>query len=99
MPPVARIGDSAIVLHPTCSFLTKAATGSFNVFINGRPCHRVSDLNFPHTLGPPHCTPHFTPLIKGSTSVFVNGLPIARVTDVYLCRALLITGSHNVFAG
>jgi len=99
MSAVARIGDSAAVVHRTCSPITRAATGSPNVFINGIPCHRVGDVNAPHTTSPPYCIPHVTPLIRGSSSVFVNGRSMARVTDVYACRARLITGSPNVFAG
>lgn len=101
MPAVARMGDSAIILHHTCTFppITSAATGSLNVFINGLPCHRVGDVNFPHTFGPLSCIIHIAPLITGSSSVFINGLPVGRVSSIHACPTMMILGSSNVFAG
>lgn len=99
MPATVRVGDPASINHDTCSGGTDAAVGSPNVFVNGIPCHRVGDVNTGHTVDPPGCPDHSTPLVVGSPTVFVNGMPVARVGDIYACGAQLISGSPNVFAG
>jgi len=57
-------------------------TGSGDVFINNKPCARLSDMTMGHqppghTLYPP------APIISGSGSVFVNNKPIARLGDAH----------------
>ena len=46
MAAVCRIGDADV---PHCSGMTRA-TGSPNVFVNGRAISRQGDINTPHVL-------------------------------------------------
>lgn len=71
-------------------------TASDNVFVNGKPVHRVGDH------WPTHCdgnSCHDSITIQGSSSVFVNGVPLARVTDALNCGDTILTGSEDVFCG
>ena len=63
--------------------------GSSNVFINGLPAARVTDVE--------SCDAG--KVAQGSARVFVNGLPAARVGDKTTCGAMIIAGSGNVFIG
>ncbi|MBB3141210.1 PAAR domain-containing protein [Halomonas organivorans] len=90
MPAAARQSDMCTG-HPGCK-PRPALTGSPNVFINGRPAHRVGDA------WAKHCG-HGGVLATGSSSVFVNGLPLGRVGDAISCQSMVATGSLNVFAG
>lgn len=63
MPAACRVGDT----H-ACGDVD--ATGSPNIFVNGRPVHRITDQ---HT--------HIIPQLEGSPNVFANGLGIARIGD------------------
>lgn len=100
MPAVARAqsADQVNTVHPICIAPGTIATdtGSPNVFVNGISCHRMNDLNTPHT----HCPPVYgTPVVQASTTVFANGMGVARIGDTYSCGAQIISGSPNVFAG
>lgn len=94
MPAVARQGD-ACTGHG--GFPPRANDqGSPNVFINGRPAHRLGDHWPAHCQGP-EC--HDATLAQGSATVFVNGRPLARVGDALSCGSRVAGGSANVFAG
>ena len=74
-----------------------AITASRNVFANGLPVHRVTDLCYcPY---PPQAPHGIQPLVMGSRTVFANGLPLGRIGDRYACGAVVITGAPTVFAG
>jgi uncharacterized Zn-binding protein involved in type VI secretion len=91
--PVARTGDPDV---PHCSPMVRAQ-GSRNVFVNGRGCQRVGDLNTSH-LRPAgkKCKPHRQPIFTGG-SVIVNGRPIGREGDL-TCTSVA-KGSPDVLAG
>lgn len=95
MPAALRVND-ACSGHDLCP-PRPAAAGSPNVFINGRPAHRLGDAWAPH--GCPVHGSHGGVLTGGSASVFVNGLPLGRVGDGVSCGSTAAEGSPNVFAG
>lgn len=95
MPAVTRIGDLDIV-H--CS-LPIRATGSTDVFVNGRPVSRQGDINTPHLLPGSPCPAHVAPIALGSTSVFVNGRGVGRIGDSLLGCTAVASGSPDVFVG
>tara|TARA_B100001093_G_scaffold499062_1_gene547929 strand:- start:5771 stop:6061 length:291 start_codon:yes stop_codon:yes gene_type:complete len=95
MPAVTRIGDGDLV-H--CSGMTRAQ-GSGNVFANGRPISRQSDVNTTHLLPGAPCPPHAAPITSGSSTVFVNGLGCGRIGDGITGCTKVSGGSKNVFAG
>ena len=94
MPAVCRIGD-ADVGH--CSGMKRAA-GSANVFVNGRPVSRQSDVNTVHLLPGRPCPPHSAPITNGSATVKVNGLGCGRVGHGITACTSVAAGSKNVFA-
>lgn len=67
----------------------EVSQGSTNVFTNGLPAARVTDLE--------SC--HAGMIAEGSASVFINGSPAARVGDKLTCGGVVIGGSGNVFIG
>ena len=103
MPAVARLGDKF-------ADTDEIATGSGDVFVNGLPCARFSDVTTGHSL-PGHTFYPSVPINTGSGSVFVNGLPIARLGDKHAVHcdqphnasdchdSIISTGSGNVFSG
>lgn len=99
MPPVVRLGDTCTgheCFPPRANF-----SGSPNVFVNGRPVHRVGDSWDIHTCthdNVPHGS-HGGVQASGSSKVFVNGRAIARIGDSVSCGSLCATGSNNVYAG
>jgi uncharacterized Zn-binding protein involved in type VI secretion len=95
MPAVARIGDKDV---PHCSG-HNVATGSGDVFVNGRGAARKGDSCTVHVKpGGDSCPPHTATINRGSSSVYVNGRPIARVGDTYGGCTSIAQGSPNVFA-
>lgn len=96
MSNAARIGD------PTSghgSFPpTMTAAGSGNVFINGKPAHRLGDGWIPHA-SPSPSPPHRDVLASGSGSVFINGAPAGRVGDSGSVGGTIVSGSSNVHIG
>lgn len=95
MPAVTRVGDNNTG-HDDCPPID-LATGSGNVYVNGRKCGRKSDTYNPHSC-PAHL-PHQGTIVSGSSTVFVNGLPIARVGDKVDCPDTTVAeGSDNVYA-
>jgi len=93
--PATRIGD-ADVKH--CSHMVRAV-GSPNVFVNGIPWSRQTDVNTPHKLFGDPCPTHVAPITIGSPTVFVNGLGAGRVTDAITACTFVAEGSPNVFCG
>ena len=99
MAAVCRIGDADV---PHCSGMTRA-TGSPNVFVNGRAISRQGDINTLH-LKPPFpppipCPAHAAGIASGSSTVKVNGKGCGRVGDVISGCTSVAAGSSNVFAG
>ncbi|MGA4071400.1 PAAR domain-containing protein [Ralstonia pseudosolanacearum] len=77
--------------HVTGSLIS----GSFNVFVNGRPAVRAH-------LSQGICSDHpGSPQLvaQGSSTVFINGQPAARMEDMLTCSAVISAGSPNVFIG
>lgn len=90
----ARLGD-------TCSghgcFPPRANdSGSSNVFINGKPAHRVGDHWVVHTCGD---DAHDGVLSTGSYRTFVNGMNLGVIGSVISCGSIVAEGSPNVFVG
>lgn len=73
----------------------KLLEGSSNVFIEGKPTHRVGDKI------QPHCCRDCHPSVAsdGSDTVFVNGKAIMRVADKANCGSAIMTGARTVSAG
>ena len=95
MPAVTRIGD-ADSAH--CSGMSRAV-GSGNVFANGRPVSRQTDVNTVHVKPGSPCPPHSASITNGSGTVKVNNLGCGRVTDSITACTSVAAGSGNVFAG
>ena len=68
-----------------------------DVYCNGIPISRQSDMNTPHLLPGNPCPGHAAAISQGSSTVFINGLGCGRVGDS-TCTAVA-AGSHNTFAG
>lgn len=94
-PAATRIGD-ADVSH--CGPMVRAV-GSPNVFVNGIPWSRQSDVNSMHLKPGSPCPAHAAPITTGSSTVFVNGLGAGRVGDSITGCTSVAAGSPNVFAG
>lgn len=94
MPSAARRGDPGVV-H--CSGYV-IASGSTDVFINGRPAARVGDPSTTHLKPGGPCVPHSASISAGSPNVFVNGKSLARVGDPLSGCTSVAQGSPNVTA-
>jgi uncharacterized Zn-binding protein involved in type VI secretion len=94
MPAVCRIGDAD---QGHCSGMVRAV-GSGNVFANGRPVSRQTDVNTVHLLPGSPCPPHAAPITTGSGTVKVNGLGCGRVGHGITACTSVAAGSPNVFA-
>ena len=95
MSNATRLGDLNTG-HDACT-PTALATGSQNVFINGRAAGRVGDSYAPH--GCINHPTHSGVIASGSASVFINGKPAGRVGDAVSCGGTVAEGSSNVFIG
>ncbi|ELA7323107.1 PAAR domain-containing protein [Vibrio parahaemolyticus] len=94
MPAVTRKGDGCTghgAFPPRNS-----VAGSSNVFVNGKPIHRVGDGWSVHCNPVPVC--HGGSLAAGSSKVYANGQPIGRVGDPVDCGSAVAAGSPNVFS-
>lgn len=96
MPAAARHHD--ICTGHGCWPARPNDQGSPNVFINGRPVHRVGDHWQDHTC-PSIPNTHDGQLADGSSTVFCNGRKVGRVGDPVDCGSHVATGSSNVFVG
>lgn len=95
---VARGQFSDIVAIVHDSGFTVTVDGSSDVFVAGKPIHRVDDLNLVHKNG--DSVHGGTPLETGSSTVFANGKAVGRFTDRYSCNAIVgIVTQTTVFAG
>lgn len=94
MPAATRVED--ISTGHDCHPPVNALEGSSNVFINGKPAHRVGDEWQPHSCGG---SPHIPTSVEGSSTVFINGKPAVRIGDASDCGQLSAEGSDNVFIG
>ncbi|AKJ30736.1 PAAR domain-containing protein [Caldimonas brevitalea] len=65
--------------------------GSSDVFIEGRPAARMTDVAACSKESSPQ------PIVEGSETIFVNGLPMARVGHKLLCGAVVDQGRDSVF--
>ncbi len=95
MSNATRLGDNDTG-HDACA-PTALATGSPNVFINGRAAGRVGDSYAAHDcINHPS---HSGTIASGSASVFINGKAAGRVGDAVSCGGSVAEGSSNVFIG
>jgi len=94
MAGVVRLGDKCS--GHGCYPSRANDEGSPDVFVNGKPAHRLGDHWITHCCPPP-C--HDGVASSGSKTVFVNGKPAARIGDPINCGGAIITGSGNVFTG
>lgn len=95
MPAIARRDDRGV---PHCSDYT-IATGSDDVYVNGRPVAREGDLSTAHQLPGSPCPTHVSVINSGSGSVYVNGRPVARVDDTLSACTRIAQGSPDVNCG
>ncbi len=95
MPPVTRVGDNNTG-HDACPGVP-LASGSPNVYANGRAVGRIGDPYVVH--GCPIHVPHVPHLAAGSSTVFVNGSPVSRIGDAVDCGGSAAQGSPNVIIG
>jgi uncharacterized Zn-binding protein involved in type VI secretion len=67
---------------------------SSNVFINGLPSARLSDIVISN------CG-HIGTIIASSSKIFINGLPAAKMSDTFTgtYSGIIVNGSSNVFLG
>ena len=94
--PATRIGDADVVHCST----PHRAEGSPDVFVNGIPWSRMTDLNDAHLKpGGDDCVTHRAPIAQGSDIVFINGLGAGRITDAIAGCTQVAEGSENVYAG
>lgn len=89
---VARLGDK-------CTghgwFGPRPSTGgSDNVFVNGRPAHRLYDSWAKHRCGKAE---HDSVLDSGAARVYVNGLKLGHIDARVKCGSKVAEGSDNVF--
>ncbi len=95
MAAQTRVGD-ANTGHDNCSPVA-LASGSQNVFINGKAAGRVGDAYAAHSCKD-HPS-HIGTISSGSGSVFINGQAAGRVGDSVSCGGTVAAGSGNVFVG
>ena len=95
MPPVIRQSADLTAGH-SCFPPTIYVQGSGNVFINGLPVVRKSDIIKVHCcpLGPCHLGQSVA-----ISSVYVNGLDITKAGDAISCGDVSMGGSGNVSVG
>jgi uncharacterized Zn-binding protein involved in type VI secretion len=74
----------------------RSGVASSNVFVNGKPVHKVGDFwNI-------HCCDgacHPGVIAAGSKGVYINGSPVARIGDSINCGSIIAQGSSNTFFG
>lgn len=95
MPAITRKGDADV---PHCSGMVRDAH-SPDVFANGIPISRQSDVNTSHLLPGAPCPSHAAPIAVGSTTVFINGLGCGRIGDAISGCTSVAAGSGDCFAG
>jgi uncharacterized Zn-binding protein involved in type VI secretion len=93
--PAARVGDATVcpASGPRPHVGGPIATGSPNVYIDGRAAARVGD--------PCNCdgVPTTAPVAKGSNAVLINGKAAARMSDPTRHGGMIVAGSPKVMIG
>ena len=82
--------------HDACAPVP-LATGSPNVYVNGRRAGRLGDSYVTH--GCEDHLPHVGAIATGSATVFINNKKAARIGDGVSCGGACMEGSPNVFIG
>jgi uncharacterized Zn-binding protein involved in type VI secretion len=95
MPAAARLGD--ICTGHGCWPPRTGISASTNVFINGRPAHKVGDAWNIHCCPKKGCHPGT--VAAGSRGIYINGSPAARIGDSINCGSVIAAGSSNTFFG
>lgn len=95
MGGITRVGDKCTG-HDACPPVA-LASGSPNVFINGRSAGRAGDPYEAH--GCKDHPSHVGTIASGAPHVFINGRPAARVGDSVSCGGTVAEGSSNVTIG
>lgn len=95
MPAITRVGD-ANTGHDACP-PTTLASGSSNVFVEGKPAGRVGDPYVAH--GCKDHPSHVGTIASGSANVFINKKPAARVGDPVSCGGCVAEGASKVSVG
>lgn len=93
MPGQTRIGDCCTG-HDACG-PRPLASGSNNVFVNGKPAGRCYQDRYALHGCDDH-SPHSGFVVGGSSNVFINGKPAARIGDGVSCGSSVMQGSPNV---
>lgn len=96
MPAITRQGDNDTG-HDACP-PRPLASGSPNVFVNGKAAGRVSADSYALHGCIVH-SPHSAVVSSGSSNTFINGFAVARVGDPVNCGGSVAEGSPNVFVG
>ena len=96
MPALTRQGDDCTG-HDDCP-PRPLATGSPNVFVNGRPAGRVNADQYENHGCFAHAS-HSAVIASGSSNTFINGFPAGRIGDPVSCGGSVAVGSPNVFVG
>ena len=94
MAAVATLGD--ICTGHGCWPPRDGVSASSNVFVNGKPVHKVGDLWNIHCCDG-ECHPGI--ISSGSKGVYINGAPAARIGDSIVCGSIIAMGSFNTFFG
>ena len=97
MPAVCRAESTDSCTGHGCYPPRKNTSGSGDVYVNSKECHRQGDGWQPHGCGV--CTPHGGNTSAGSGTVYVNGKQIGRIGDPISCGSSIASGSSDVFAG
>lgn len=95
MPGITRQGDLNTG-HDSCPPVP-LATGSSNVFIEGKPAGRVGDTYAAH--GCDDHPSHVGSISTGAPHVFINGKAVGRIGDSVSCGGTVAQGSSTVLCG
>lgn len=95
MSRATRLGDQNTG-HDACPPVP-LASGSPDVYINGRPAGRVGDPYSGH--GCRIHPAHVGTISSGSATVYINGRKAGRVSDAVSCGGAVQEGSDDVMIG
>lgn len=94
MPAAVRLGDRCT--GHACFPPRVNISGSSNVYVDGKPVHRVGDRWPPHVCGN---SVHDGVQQSGSPTVYANGKAIARLGDRISCGSYNAQGSPTCSFG
>lgn len=94
MPAITRLGDNCSG-HDACP-PRPLASGSHNVYINGKSAGRVDIDNYALHGCIIHPA-HSGVITSGSPNVIINGCQAGRIGDPVSCGSVVAEGSPNVF--